>query len=70
MLNINYTVYMNGNYMNNFTNYTDACEFADNLERRYPKANITIEDTSFYEQPKGYSFFLYLSFVNFLTKFC
>lgn len=49
MLNINYTVYMNGNYMNNFTNYPDACEFAENLERRFPKANITIEDTSFYE---------------------
>ncbi len=49
MLNINYTVYMNGNYMNNFTNYPDACELAENLERRFPKANITIEDTSFYE---------------------
>jgi hypothetical protein len=49
MLKINYVVRMNGNYMNCFDNYTEACELRDNLERRFPKANISIEDESFYE---------------------
>lgn len=49
MLRINYTVRMNGNYMNCFDNYADACELRANLERRFPMARITIEDESFYE---------------------
>lgn len=37
-----YTVKMNGGYMNTFKNYSDACDLRDQLERRFPKANVEI----------------------------
>ena len=37
-----YIVTMNNNYMNSFKTYTDACEFRDNLERRFGR-NAKIE---------------------------
>lgn len=38
-----YIVKMNGNYMNSFKNYKDACEHRDYLHRRWPRANVEIE---------------------------
>ena len=49
MLVIAYIVRMNGNYMNTFYTYTDACDERDRLARRWPMSNITIESADYYE---------------------
>ena len=49
MLVIAYIVRMNGNYMNTYYTYTEACDERERLERRHPNANITIEDGSYYD---------------------
>ena len=49
MLVIAYIVRMNGNYMNTFYTYTDACDERDRLTRRWPMSNITIESADYYE---------------------
>jgi hypothetical protein len=38
-----YIVKMNGNYMNSFKKYSDACELRDQLQRRWRNATIEIE---------------------------
>ena len=37
-----YQVIMNNNYMNSFTNYTEACELRDNLQKKFKNAKIDI----------------------------
>ena len=49
MLVIAYIVRMDGNYMNTFYTYTDACDERDRLTRRWPMSNITIESADYYE---------------------
>ena len=38
-----YQVTFNGKYMNTFNSYTEASEFKNNLQQKYPNAFIYIE---------------------------
>ena len=44
-----YIVKMDGSYMNLFYSYGDACDLRENLERRFPYANVTIESDYYAE---------------------
>ena len=37
-----YEVRMNGNYMNRFAKYSEACELAERLERQFKNARVEI----------------------------
>lgn len=49
MLVIAYIVKANGNYINTFYSYSDACDERDRLSRLWRNANITIESADYYD---------------------